>query len=300
MNRNFNEIYQEIYANGIEDLTKLKNNRDISRVIFFISIFFLMLLYIQFSNFVLLAICLVINIIAILYLKKNDKAYREGFKHLVIAKMINLYNPEIKFYPNLGISEYDYRNSLFDNSYDNFKSEDLIELIIQDKYSFRMSQVCIEREETYTDNEGDRQERTDILFNGFFGIVDIEDNMLMKLDITSKNFFKKYSKSKIESESIKFEEKYDVFSNEKVRAMDIVTSDIMDEFNKFYEDTGYVMEIKVHSDKLYFRISCGDCFETPLLKEALGFEHLYKNFRLIDFPIDIISRMLKNAIETRK
>lgn len=301
MKRNFNDIYQEIYTNGISELTKLKNNRDMSAVVFVALLIIVFIMFVKSKlSFELMAIFSVLLIVLFYLYIRSSSTYRKAFKDLVIQRIIYLYNPKLYFDAKKGVSKMEYIESFFDGHFDRFYSEDFIQGQILDKYNFKMSQVKTEVEEVERDANGNTHIETHTLFSGLFGIVEIQDSMIMKMDITSNNFLNKYHKDRIEVDSSEFEKNYDMFSTDKVQAMEIFTSDIIEEFNKFQEDTGYVMQIKVVPNRLYFRIACGDVFEAPALKGALSYDNLYKNFRMIDFPIHIISRIIENALDTRK
>lgn len=301
MEKNFNEIYQEIYTNGIKELTDLRNKRFTSLLVF-IGLFVLMtsIFVAKMALSPIVTVLIFASIIALFLAIKAETDYRKGFKELVIKRLIYLYNPEFIFHANAGVSKLEYTESFFDGHFDRFYAEDLVQGKIKDEYDFKMSQVKTEVEEVKRDSDGRTHVETHTLFSGLFGYVNIKDSMIMKMDITSNNFLNKYNKHRIEVDSGEFEKNYDMFSTDKVRTMEIFTSDIIEKFNKFEEETGYVMQIKVVPNKLYFRIACGEAFEAPVLKHALSYDYLYKNFNMIDFPISIITQMIENALDTRR
>lgn len=301
MKRNFNEIYQEIYKNGVKELTILKRNHNVSILVFFALFILTIIIFITQKRFTpILMVSIVTVIVSLVILMREQYNYKKGFKELVIKRLVYLYNPKFVYIPSSGVTRNEYIESFFDSHFDRFYTEDLIKGAINDEYSFKIAQVKTQVEEVETDSNGNSEIETHTLFSGLFGIVEIKDSMIMKMDITSNNFLNKYHKSRIEVDSSEFEKKYDMFSTDKVRTMEIFTSDIIEEFNKFEEETGYVMQIKVVPNRLYFRISCGESFEAPMIKDALSYDYLYKNFRMIDFPIDIITKMINNALETRR
>lgn len=51
MKRNFNEIYQEIYTNGVKELTELKNNHNLSLFIFLVFVILIATLFITQKGF---------------------------------------------------------------------------------------------------------------------------------------------------------------------------------------------------------------------------------------------------------
>ena len=95
-------------------------------------------------------------------------------------------------------------------------------------------------------------------------------------------------------DSADFEQKYDILADNKIQAMQIFNSDLIDKINDFNEYTGYFMELKLHKNKVFFRVECKEAFEAPEVKETLDYSVLYKYFKMIDSPVNIIETLIKN------
>jgi hypothetical protein len=300
MKKSFNEIYQDVYKSANASLMVLKKKRDFWIIMFIICLGGMIGLFANETyNFALLAVVLITVITAIVAVKANSD-YRKAFKTLVIEKLIASYDPNFRFNAVGGISSHDYRAAGFDGHYDHYYTEDLIVGSIDGKQPFRMSQVTTTKEVTVTDNEGHTRTETRTLFKGLFGIVELKDYINVETSIFPNNMLKKYSQNRIEVDSAEFEKIYDMFSLDKVRTMEVFTSEVIEKFNKFHEDTKYAMQMKVEFNKIYFRIPCGDAFEAPAFKQALSFDYVYKNYQMIEFPIELISKIIENALETLK
>lgn len=299
INRNFNEIYKEIYTNGYKELEQYKKKNLIGALITIIMFAFLYMAFSQ-KSFSLIFIFLALFVGSLLYTSNARGRYKEAFKELVIHRLVYLYNPELQYSAIMGVTKNEYTESFFDNFFNKFHSEDGIKGTLLNKYNFKMSEVTTSSVETKTNANGRTEQVEHIVFRGLFGIVDIKDIMILKMDITSDNLLNKYNKSRIEVDSNEFEDKYDLFSLDKVRTMEIFTSDLIEEFNKFEKETGAIMQIKVVPNKLYFRVKISDNFELPFLKSSLDYNSLYNNFKMIDYPLTLITKILKNAENTKK
>jgi hypothetical protein len=245
MKKSFNEIYQDVYKSANASLMVLKKKRDFWIIMFIICLGGMIGLFANETyNFALLAVVLITVITAIVAVKANSD-YRKAFKTLVIEKLIASYDPNFRFNAVGGISSHDYRAAGFDGHYDHYYTEDLIVGSIDGKQPFRMSQVTTTKEVTVTDNEGHTRTETRTLFKGLFGIVELKDYINVETSIFPNNMLKKYSQNRIEVDSAEFEKIYDMFSLDKVRTMEVFTSEVIEKFNKFHEDTKYILEFLV-------------------------------------------------------
>lgn len=298
--RNFNEIYEEIIQSGIvQELANLRNKNNIAFISFFgLIVIALIAFFYHISLSVIL--CLIIAVVIVfVYFVRISMAYKKSFKSKIIEKIVKHYDPSFTFLAYPGVTSEEYRRSKFDADYDKFYSEDMIEGRINGKYQFKMSQVHTQKEEYVTDDQGNRRVEYHTLFKGLYGFVNVEGTSIMTMDIQSNSFVNKYNKSRIEVDSAEFEKDYDIFATDKVRAMEIFTSDLIQEFNDFQDETNKNIRIKVYRNVLFFRLEVGDIFEAPMIKDATSYEYLLKNFQLIDYPITIITKILENAESTK-
>ncbi len=292
---NFDDIYKSITSSGVEEqLSLLKKKTNLAFILFFVAIVVILFMFkirvqfiVTFIGFVFLTGTLMNYII-------QSGNYKKSFKELIIGRLVNLYNKDFSFSASCGISDFDYRQGHFE-IFDRYHSEDLIRGSINDKYDFQMSEVKTEEEEVIEDSDGNTHIEHNTLFSGVFGIVELQGDMPLQMHIKSNSFINRYNKDRIEVDSLEFEKEYDMFATDKVRAMEIFTSELIEEFNKYQEETKRSIEIKVKNNRLFFRIACGATFEAPMIKDALSYEFLQKNYRIIDYPVTIISKMLENA-----
>ena len=157
-----------------------------------------------------------------------------------------------------------------------------------------MSEVHTERESR--DEDGHRSYHT--VFRGLFAEVESDKFLTDKIKIR-KNAIKLFdSKQRIEMDSGEFEKIYDIYSENKIVAMQLLTADIMQMFIDFKEKNKIVPELTIKGNKLYIRFQTGNTFEANIFKDALDYSTLLKYYNTIEFTLGITEKMLKNISET--
>ena len=64
----------------------------------------------------------------------NFMDYKKIYKERVIKEFVNAYSDKLNYYPKGGVSQAVYNRAKFDGHYDRYRTEDLIEGTILDKY----------------------------------------------------------------------------------------------------------------------------------------------------------------------
>lgn len=296
--RNFNEVYEKIYSEKnekLELLRKQKASKILTVIIVTIIIAILGIITLSGLAFVFLFIFFIVDIIIIFNISKKYN-YTGIFKKEVIETFIKECDSNLKFYPERGISSSIYREGEFEG-YDNYYSEDLIEGILDEKYAVMMSEVRTEDEST--DSDGDTTTTT--LFHGIFGQVNTAKSIPGYIKIHSdKGFFGKVfsGKNKLEMDSSEFEKHFDVFATEKIVAMQILTSDIMEMLIEFKEKSKIKYEITLKGEKMYIRFHTGGVFEPKLFGQSLDFNMLKKYYDIIEFIFNVTRQFNKVIEET--
>ena len=190
MNRNFNEIYENIHSNGIEEINLYKKKRNRSLILFIIVT---ILAIASFKKlFLLNEIIMIIGVALVLVTFINymitDSNYKKMFKSSIMRELVYSYNPNFRFTPDNGVTRREFVKSGFQNHFDEFYSEDLIEGAIDEETHLKMSQIKLIREEYETDSNGNTRKRRVTIFEGLFGIVDIPSKLLAPIELSPNNF----------------------------------------------------------------------------------------------------------------
>lgn len=287
----FTEIFGEIvskYGKELEGLRKSALTKSI--IILLVAVALIVLIFNLGIGDVAMFFMFFIIVVAILLCALVSKKYVETFKDVAIRRMIEVQNPNYVYEPNVGVTSYDYNKSKFDLNWDKFESEDGIEGELNSKVRFRMSQVRTAKETR--DSDGDRKETTTFL--GLYGMIELPIFVNGNINISGDNIFMKYSKSRINLESAEFEKYYNVYADNKVWAFQILNSEAIESFIEMRKHFKKPLTVKICGRNIYFRLSCGDIFEPSTLKSAVGFDFLYKYYRMIDIPRCIYDTVIDN------
>lgn len=295
-NRNFNEIYKNILIEKDPILDILRRRKLISGILIFaILIAIALFIKVLVENIVFMVIAFaLVACNATIYIMSSTQ-YRSIYKKTVIANLVKQYCSTLQFENKMGVSPREYDRANYREYYDRFHSEDLIYGNIDDEFYIRMSEVKAEREEVTTDSEGHTQTHYVTVFQGLFGFIDVNDKFLPQFEVSSNKFFGKYSKSRIEVDSAEFEKSYDLYTEDKIRTMEIFTADLIEKFIEFKQNLNNPIQIKIVNGILFFRVRMNNSFEAPTFGKALDFNSMYHNFKLIDEPIKLLSGIFKNA-----
>ena len=148
-----------------------------------------------------------------------------------------------------------------------------------------------------------------MLFKGLVCELNLDKNTNCEIQVnrnkikTGKGFLgskviKEKYKNKIEMDSHEFEERFEVFSNNGVKAMQILTADIMQDLINLYDKTNF--DFAIINNKLYFKINTPELFELDtfrLIRISNGSEadrlkmNLKSNYDIVDNAFSIINKI---------
>ena len=306
--KSFNEAYEQVHKESFEELEILrkKAKRKLFRslliigiVIVFVVFFFKKANSDYFMSgrqtiflFYFSAVIVMISIIVITAISKTK--YTPTFKEKVIGPFIKNIDKNLQYKPNEGISSVIYRMGEFEG-YDNYYTEDLIIGKLDEKYNFQMAEVKTEEEST--DSDGDTH--TSIVFYGLFGNIECAKNIGTKFKVRSdKGIFGKMfkGKTKVEMDSQEFEKYFDVYGDNKIIVMQILTSEVMSTMIDFIQQSKIKYELTINKDQIYIRFHTGGVFEPSLFKNSLDYSMLKKYYDIIDFVFKV-TREINSVIE---
>ena len=306
--KSFYEVYEQIEDESYE---KLEKSRKKSQVILLISIIVCvaMVILIPFSllktreaytaNSVQMVIIIyVVSILLVLLpfiIKILSKSkYTPEFKEKVIGKFINNIDEKLKYLPEQGISSYTYSLAEFEK-FDRFESEDLITGILDGKYMFQMSEV-----KTKWESKDEKGRKTSFpIFHGLFGNIQCPKSIKTTLKIRPDKWvfgkiFKR--KTKVTMDSQEFEKYFDVYGDNKIIVMQILTSEVMSTMIDFIQQSKIKYELTINKDQIYIRFHTGGVFEPSLFKNSLDYNMLKKYYDIIDFVFKV-TREINSVVE---
>lgn len=318
---NFEKWYENISNKFKEELIQLEevvkkekeNNKyrfKISIVIFLIITIILIFFGMAFDimnitgAIIMLGILLVLPILIVVILTNHKESTRQriDIKKSITNIMIKSFDNNIEYYTKEGIAPEIYNKAAVEY-YDYYYSNHLMSFKINTNYKLQMAET--ETQYIYTNSKGEKDIRT--AFAGTFATVNtpkpFNERLYIKKDMHNgkDNNAKKlpYKDMRIELDSQEFEEKFDVYASNKIIAMQLLTSDVMLLLNDFYKYMQREFEITIKNDNIYVRILNGATFSNSLIKgNELDKELIYKNYRTINFILNISSKLIELINET--
>lgn len=297
MRKDFEEVYKEICENGGNEFV-IEYKKNISMIIkcFIISIVVsIVLFYIAGVN---IAGCFLILGCLILFfsmLKLQDK-YLKKYKEIIITKLIKLYNPKLNYNSDFGFKENDYKKSNLPEKFDEFKSRDSIYGKISEYIDFKLAYIITYRKERVFVDDVEKIERIET-FKGMFGACRISKNINSELIIDLNDFKRKYSLNRVELESLDFEKSFDCFSNNKIKALQILTPDVIEKINELCSRFKNSFQLRIHNNMIFFRFSLEDLFAPPKFKNPLDKERIKKLYDAVYLSDNIVECIFESIYE---
>lgn len=291
--KNFDEIYK-ILSHISTEKFEIVRKRLLKKLIIGIPI---AIIFVIIGTYILPGFVFFFIVISIMLLSAftHDNSFDTYtyYKNEIIAKLVSAYDNNLKFDLDSRIQMSDYLTAEFE-LFDKFYSNDLIYGKIDGIIDLKLGDVCTEDESTNSDGKTSRT----TLFKGLFSVIQLNKNTNSTIKIRIDKFFKGSKKNLLAMDSQEFEKYFDVYSTDKVLAMRILTSDIMDYMLTFTKENKIKFEITIKNSQVFIRIHCKDMFEPPTLKEALDYETLHKYYKYINFMCELNTKIY-NVISSK-
>ena len=239
-----------------------------------------------------------------IYKVSEESSYTTQYKQLVVTPFIKLLTPNITYRSNKSMERRAYIDGQFEG-FDRYTSDDDIVGYINN-YQFELANVHTENE--HTDSDGHTTYTT--VFKGLYAFMPLpgtfEIEMFLRKDIKDTHkIFKKRGKGLEELytklDSSEFENKFDVYTNNKVFAAKILTHDIMQLMVDYVDKYHIPFEFTIKNNYFYIRFPGFDLFE-PVIKQdkpALDKEVLYRDYSTLDFIYTVMYTMYDNISKNK-
>lgn len=242
-----------------------------------------------------------VNLIAFVItclISKKQNAYELEFKQVIIKKLIDNFYDNLEYYPLKEMPERIYEKPNYNEYYNEYHSEDYFEGQIKNKYYIDMAEVFTEHVETHTDSEGNTHTTRTTIFHGLFAKVTSEKSITSELRIVQDKIGK-YNKNRLNMDSSEFEKYFDVITDNKIIAMQLLTADVMEEMIEFENKTNMKYDIVVKENEIYLRFHCGDMFEPQSVRKGIiNKAQLEKYFYMLNFTYNLSNRLIELINET--
>lgn len=284
----FEEVYNKLCFENKISLETARNKEIIKKVAYGIIIITVIILFIKNPVFTPLIFFTIIIFVILKATMKNSKAnikFVTDFKLNIVKPIIQLALPEAIYTPKDGISRSKYDEVDWDY-YDTFESEDLIEGKIKlDGYNnYETNFVMSEVHTTYETKDSDGDTHTYTSFLGLVSYINLPKNIGCDIHIIRG---KGNKRTKLNLDMAEFEKLYDVETDDKIKATQILTSDVMLDIVELADKNKVDFRVDIQKDKLYFKFYIGQMFEPKIFNKRMQKITLQKYYNVVRMCVKI-------------
>lgn len=224
------------------------------------------------------------------YIKEYVKEYKKEIISNFVKSISDKFNyrvDKIAYLQELN----DYGLANFDNKkFNNYEADDYIEGNIDENSFFKMCEMHIQ----YIDNSRNTIEN---LFKGIFANIQSDRDIGTYIKITRDKLKIKSREDKVEMDSPEFEKYFDVYAEDKIMAMRILTADIMECLINFYNKYKLEFDIVFSGSNIYVRFFTGVMFEPKIYKNSMDKEILLEYYSILKFILELNQKVNKATQE---
>ncbi len=221
---------------------------------------------------------------------KYNKKYQNKYKKYVIENFIITMNNTLNYenIKNERLNRF-YRDAQFENvSYDYFESGDYISGVIKGT-PIEISDVILKRKIKSRSNVKSQE----TVYTCIFSYSQISKKIPQVIKIRNNSNPSKRESNRIKLDDEQFERFFDVFTDNRILAMEILTHDIMEEMVQFYNNSEIDFEIVMKDNRIYIRYEVGDIFEGKILKKSTNKKALWICYNTLNFAINLTTKINK-------
>ena len=234
-------------------------------------------------------------IIYVIFEGRDISQFNNDYKENVISKMLENFITNLDYVPSKRMPSYIYDEAKYGGYYNKYSSDDYLEGSINGQ-KIIMADLLVQEETTHTDSDGIETSDTKTIFNGLFGKIELNKSINSNLKITRNHGISLFNKNKIEMDSYDFEKTFNVYSDNNIIAMRLLTADIQEDILDLYNKYKINFDIIVMNNKMYVLFNTGNMFEVFSNKKNPN-EMLEKYFEIMKFIYKLVDKILK-TIET--
>ena len=302
----FNEFFSNIDADNNEviskweELSKRKRKVSIIVVIILLIIDALILYKIRtFSLFVIMPIFIIdifIYIISQIATNGEDiEQFNNDYKEKFVNKMLENFIEELDYIPLKGLSRNVFDEAKYGGSYNKYYSDDYFEGKINNQ-KIVMADLNVQEEIKKKDKDGNETTETTTIFNGLFGKINLSKSINTTIYVTREYGF--FDEQKLEMDSYEFEKAFSVYAENKITAMQLLTSDVQEDILELYNKYKIDFNIIIRNNKMYVLFETGSMFEIFSTRNNPN-EVLEEYFEIMKFIYKLVDKILKTIDSTQ-
>ncbi len=233
-----------------------------------------------------------LSIFYIINKRNKGKKYSDEYKERIIKKFISLYDSNLTYYTKIKDPEFlkgKYIQAQMDNREFTYFSVD-------DYVIGRADGLSIEFFNAYICSKD-----TD-LFSGVFATITLNKKFNKKIRIINKGIAGSYylnneGLKSVKMDSQKFDDLFDVYAEDEISGMMILTHDIMELIENFYNINSTKLDISIIDNKIYIRLFTGNIFEPLIYRNSMDKTYLSIYYNVLDVIFNLSKLILKEIVD---
>ena len=298
---NFIEFFSSLDADNNEinsrweELSKKKRKANLITLIIILVIDAFILYKIKFfSIFAIVPIFIVdvfIFIISQIFSGSKDVTqFNKDYKDKVINKMLENFIEELDYIPLKSLPSNIYDEAKYGGHYNRYYSDDYFEGKINNQ-KIVMADLLVQEETKTKDKDGNEETETTTIFNGLFGKINLDKSINCNMTIAKDYGFSFLKKQKLEMDSYEFEKVFNVYTDNNIISMQLLTSDIQEDILALYNKYKINFHISIMYNNMYLLFNTGSMFEVFSTKNSPN-EVLEKYFEIMKFIYNLVNKLL--------
>lgn len=298
---NFNEFFSHLDVNNNEinskweELSKKKRKKSLITFIIIFVIDALILYKLRFLSIFVLAPILTIDIFIFIislfiYGEKDVLQFNKDYKDKVINKLLENFVEELDYIPLKSMPRNIYDEAKYGGHYNKYHSDDYFEGKIKGQ-KIVMADLLVQEKTTTRDKDGNEETETTTIFNGLFGKITLDKSINTNLIIKKDNGFEFISIPKLEMDSSEFEKAFDVYCDNNIIGMQLLTSDIQEDILTLYNKYKISFYISIMHNTMYVLFDTGSMFEVFSMTKSPN-EILEEYFDIMKFIDKLVNKII--------
>lgn len=228
---------------------------------------------------------------------KEVMQFNKDYKDKVINKMLENFIEELDYIPLKSLPSNIYDEAKYGRHYNRYYSDDYFEGKINNQ-KIVMADLLVQEETKTKDKDGNEETETTTIFNGLFGKINLDKSINCNMTIAKDYGFSFLNKQKLEMDSYEFEKAFNVYTDNNIIAMQLLTSDIQEDILALYNKYKINFHIAIMHNKMYVLFNTGSMFEVFSTKSSPN-EVLEKYFEIMKFIYKLVDKILKTIDSTQ-
>ena len=229
---------------------------------------------------------------------KHRRIYKKIYKEQVISKFIRLVDKNLKYsmYGRVGDDmKNKYLVSDFEKkAFNRFESEDYVDGKIDGHIYTELAELNVD----YAFKKKRRRFRED-LFKGIFAVIRSEKDIGAWVKVTKNRFSFFMPRNKMETDNAAFEKIFDVYTDNKAVAHQLIQGDMVSILMQFYKDYDLRFEVMFKENIIFMRFFTPSMFEPKLFGNSMDKKLLFTYYNIVKFISEVVNKVESSTQEER-